>query len=168
MLLTIDDVNKMTSDQFIDVFGNIVEHCSLCAAAVWQHRPFQDVHHFHKVVCEFLDNLPVNGKQGVLRLHPDLAGNVAGGLTLESHSEQKSAGIDSLTLDEKGKIQERNKNYRDKFNFPFVICARKNKKEAILEGLELRLQNSNEEEVANGIEQVKLIALLRMLSIVEE
>ncbi|XP_033742753.1 2-oxo-4-hydroxy-4-carboxy-5-ureidoimidazoline decarboxylase-like isoform X2 [Pecten maximus] len=169
-LLSVHDVNQLTSDDFIDVFGNVVEHCSLCAAAVWQHRPFTDVHHIHKLVCDFLDNIPYDGKQGVLRLHPDLAGKVAGlgGLTVESQNEQKAAGIDSLTPAEKETIRERNKSYRNKFGFPFVICARKNKKEAILGGLKLRLQNDITEEVLNGVEQVKLIALLRLLSIVEE
>ncbi|XP_021356678.1 2-oxo-4-hydroxy-4-carboxy-5-ureidoimidazoline decarboxylase-like isoform X2 [Mizuhopecten yessoensis] len=156
----------MTFEQFTTVFGNVVEHCSLCAAAVWQHRPFTDVDHIHQLICDVLDNFPNDAKQGVLCLHPDLAGSVAG-LTSESQNEQKAAGIDSLTQDERAKMQERNTSYREKFGFPFVICARKNKTQAILDGLKLRLQNNIEEEVRNGVEQVKEIALLRLFSIVE-
>jgi 2-oxo-4-hydroxy-4-carboxy--5-ureidoimidazoline (OHCU) decarboxylase len=39
-----------------------------------------------------------------------------------------------------------NQQYKQKFGFPFVICARENKKEAILSGLERRLNNSKETE----------------------
>ncbi|XP_060065889.1 2-oxo-4-hydroxy-4-carboxy-5-ureidoimidazoline decarboxylase-like [Ylistrum balloti] len=164
-LLAIADINEMTSEEFIDVFGNVVEQSSFFAAAVWHHRPFQDVHHIHQVVCEFLTNLPCHGKQGLLRSFQDLSDSV--GLSSESKGERRAAGIDSLSHDETEKIQERNEMYRDKFNFPFVICARKNKKEAILEGLEIRLRNSFDEELTNGVEEVKQIALFRLLDIVE-
>lgn len=167
-LIGIVDVNELDCDDFVSIFGNVVEHCSLCAAAVWQHRPFRDVYHIHKLVCDFLDNLPEDGQQGVLRLHPDLAGKVAGALTAESQNEQKAAGIDNLTRDEKEAMQERNTKYREKFGFPFVICARKNKKDAILKGLKSRLENDVTAEVTNGVDQVKQIALLRLLGIVRE
>jgi 2-oxo-4-hydroxy-4-carboxy--5-ureidoimidazoline (OHCU) decarboxylase len=56
--------------------------------------------------------------------------------------------------------------YRGKFGFPFVICARQNKKEAILKGIVERLEHSAAEELNIGIEEVKKICLLRLLSIV--
>jgi 2-oxo-4-hydroxy-4-carboxy-5-ureidoimidazoline decarboxylase len=47
-----------------------------------------------------------------------------------------------------------NQQYKQKFGFPFVICARENKKEAILSGLERRLNNSKETEAITGVEEV--------------
>ena len=54
-----------------------------------------------------------------------------------------------------------NAEYRDKFGFTFIICARENKAAAILEGLDRRLGNSREEEINIGIGEVKKIAKLR-------
>jgi 2-oxo-4-hydroxy-4-carboxy-5-ureidoimidazoline decarboxylase len=60
-----------------------------------------------------------------------------------------------------------NQQYKQKFGFPFVICARENKKEAILSGLERRLNNSKETEAITGVEEVKKICRLRILGIVD-
>ena len=56
--------------------------------------------------------------------------------------------------------------YRDRFGFPFVICARENKKEAILEGLKARLENSRELEIETGLKEVSKICRLRLLDLV--
>ena len=68
-------------------------------------------------------------------------------------SEFKASGCDS--------------RYRTKFGFPFVICARENKKEAILTGMAKRVENSSQIELKTGIEEVKKIAFYRLLDIVE-
>ena len=104
-----------------------------------------------------------------MRLHPDLAGRLAasGGLTTESTKEQQSAGLHTLTDQERQKMNELNQEYKQKFGFPFVICARENKKEAILSGLDRRLNNSLETEAVTGVEEVKKICRLRLLDIVD-
>lgn len=159
----------MPYEDFIEVFGNVIEHSSLCAAAVWKYRPFRDVRHLHEEICGFVDELPVAGREGILRLHPDLAGQMAreDQLTLESLKEQEAAGMSDLTLEESVSLASMNRSYREKFGFPFVICARRNKKEAILEGIRTRLNNSVEAEVEKGITEVKKICYLRLLDLVE-
>ncbi|KAK7083443.1 hypothetical protein SK128_001156 [Halocaridina rubra] len=165
----INNVNEMDYESFIEVFGNVIEHCSLCAAAVWRYRPFKDVRQVHEEICKFVDELPEAGREGILRSHPDLAGRLAGLglLTDESKREQAAAGLGHLTPEEIARIQEMNAQYRKQFGFPFVICARQNKKEAILEGLKTRIKNSPQAELAKGIAEVKKICYLRLLDIVE-
>lgn len=51
----------MSYEEFIAVFGNVIEHCSLCAAAVWRERPFTDVNNLHMAICQFADQLPISG-----------------------------------------------------------------------------------------------------------
>ncbi|KAG7158948.1 2-oxo-4-hydroxy-4-carboxy-5-ureidoimidazoline decarboxylase-like [Homarus americanus] len=167
--MQMSEVNAMNYEEFIAVFGNTVEHCSLCAAAVWRYRPFRDVRHLHDEICKFLDDLPLAGREGVLRSHPDLAGRLAkeGKLTQESQMEQRAAGMGDLTPKESTDLAILNFSYREKFGFPFVICARRNKKEAIMEGLKTRLNNSLEVEVEKGLEEVKKICSLRLLDLVE-
>ena len=57
--------------------------------------------------------------------------------------------------------------YKEKFGFPFVICARQNKKDAILKGIQHRLNNSADQELKTGIEEVEKICLLRLQNIVK-
>ena len=115
-------------------------------------------------------NVLLTGKEGVLRLHPDLAGRLAaaGALTRESTKEQSAAGLHLMTESERQKMSDLNEKYKQKFGFPFVICARENKKDAILQGLERRLQNSAESEAVTGVNEVKKICHLRLMDIVDE
>ena len=103
-------------------------------------------------------------KQGILRVHPDLAGRLTeqNALTTESHSEQKSSGLLTLTQSEKDYLREHNRAYKLKFGFPFVICARENKKEAILREISARYERSVEEETEKAIQEVLKIALFRL------
>lgn len=165
---SIHAVNKMDSEEFIKCFGNVVEHCSLCAAAIWRERPFRDAENLASSFGDFIDRLPISGKEGILRLHPDLAGRLAqaGHLTSESTREQASAGLNTMTEEERQRMNNLNKRYKQKFGFPFVICARENKKDAILRGLEERLENAPQTEAITGANEVKKICRLRLLDLV--
>ena len=59
-----------------------------------------------------------------------------------------------------------NKQYRDKFGFPFVICARENKKDSILAGFDARLGNTRDQEIATALGEIAKIAHLRLLDVV--
>ena len=71
-----------------------------------------------------------------------------------------------MSADERKVMKELNQQYKQKFGFPFVICARENKKEAIINGLKTRLANSMEQEVLQGVEEVKKISYYRILEAV--
>ena len=93
---------------------------------------------------------------------------MAGTLSSASTSEQASAGLDRLTAEEIALFQKYNNQYREKFGFPFVICARLNKKEAILGGFVLRLNNSREAEIQTALEEIFKIAWLRLSDVLSD
>ena len=99
------------------------------------------------------------------RAHPDLVGKaaLAGTLTPESTREQSSAGLDRLSAEEIATFTRLNQAYKDKFGFPFVICARQNKKDSILAGFARRLDNSRAEEIAAALGEIAKISYLRLL-----
>ena len=70
--------------------------------------------------------------------------------------EQSSANLNLMTCEEKDKMKTLNQKYKDKFGFPFVICARLNKKEAILKGLELRCYNSLKVSMTSVVEHSEI------------
>ena len=82
--------------------------------------------------------------------------------------EQREAGLHLLTNEQKRRLKTHNDAYRDKFGFTFVICARENKAAAILKGLRVRLGSSREEEIRTGIGEVKKIARLRAIDILNK
>lgn len=108
------------------------------------------------------------GKEGILRCHPDLAGRdlQSGTLTRESRDEQAGAGMDALSSAEASRMARLNEEYKERFGFPFVICARMNDKANILWQLSERCRNERAAERARGIEEVKKICRLRLQGLV--
>ncbi|XP_069495109.1 putative 2-oxo-4-hydroxy-4-carboxy-5-ureidoimidazoline decarboxylase [Ambystoma mexicanum] len=165
--MDIATANAMTYQEFMDTFGNVVEKCPLITAAVWSKRPFDNFLQLENSVFDFIDALPTSGKQGVLRCHPDLAGRelLSGTLTAESRREQHQAGLTSLKPEERQELSQLNSSYKDKFGFPFVICAKMSEKGKILQQISERVQNSPQQELCQGIEEVKKICHLRLQDI---
>jgi 2-oxo-4-hydroxy-4-carboxy-5-ureidoimidazoline decarboxylase len=89
-------------------------------------------------------------------------------LTAESQGEQAAAGLADLSAEEVALFREHNAAYREKFGFPFIICARLNKKEAILEAFPRRLANDAATEAAAALEEIHKIAALRLHDILWE
>ncbi|XP_066281961.1 2-oxo-4-hydroxy-4-carboxy-5-ureidoimidazoline decarboxylase-like [Branchiostoma lanceolatum] len=152
-------LNKLNFEEFVEKLGNIVEKSPMVAAAVWSKRPFCSLQDVHKAIGDFIDGLPIYGKEGLLRCFPDLAGKLTreGRLSADSTGEQRSAGLFDLTTEEQTNIARLNSRYKEKFGFRFVLCARLNKKDAILAGLKTRINNSKDEEIKTGIGEAKKI-----------
>ena len=106
----------------------------------------------------------------LIRAHPDLAGRVAlaGELTDASAAEQAAAGLTALSAEELARFTGYNAAYKERFGFPFVICARENRKEAILAAFPLRLRNTRDQEIATALGEIAKIARLRLLDAVSE
>ena len=100
---------------------------------------------------------------GVLRAHPDLAGNLAAAkrLTAASTAEQASA-LEALTDGERERFQRLNAEYVAKHGFPFVIAVRDNTKASILQAFGVRIGNDTEREFAAACAQIERIAELRL------
>lgn len=168
--LTIEQVNQLESSKFVDLFKNAVELWPAAAESVILQRPFVSLKQLTCRFEEYLDSLSEDDKVAVLQSHPDLAGKFVdqNKLSDESAEEQALAGLNKLTVAKKQQLVQLNKEYAEKFGFPFVICVRQNNKiDRILEGFANRLPNTINEEIFNGIEQVKKICQLRIENIVE-
>ena len=94
---------------------------------------------------------------------PD-AGRVAreGRLTAASAAEQAGAGLGALTPAEVARFDADNGAYRERFGFPFVICARENTKASILDALARRRNNERSAEIATALAEIAKIAKLRI------
>ncbi|HXE43396.1 MAG TPA: 2-oxo-4-hydroxy-4-carboxy-5-ureidoimidazoline decarboxylase [Candidatus Baltobacteraceae bacterium] len=168
--MTISEINSFSRDEFIRVIGPVFEHSPWIAEMGWAKRPFAGLKNMHRALCEIVKNSGEEKQLVLIRAHPDLVGRaaLAGTLTKESTGEQASAGLNKLSPEEVSLFQKQNDAYKNKFNFPFVICARLNKKEAMLAGFEQRLKNSREEEIKTALEEIFKIAELRLRDLIQE
>ena len=100
----------------------------------------------------------------LIRAHPELAGKAAIDQTLTeaSAAEQASAGLDRLSEAEFARFHALNAAYRERFDFPFIICVRLTDKVGILNAMEARLANDSETEIATAIAQIAEIVRLRL------
>jgi len=165
---SVAELNSCTREDFEHLIGPVFEHSPWIAEATCVKRPFKDMETLHRSLCETVRSAGQEEQLALIRAHPDLVGRAAleGSLTPQSSTEQASAGLDKLTAEEIVCFQSSNQSYRDKFGFPFVICARLNKNEAILSGFRERLQHSREKEIETALEEIYKIAYLRLQDIV--
>jgi OHCU decarboxylase len=162
--MTLAQLNSLSRDEFVRVVGPVFEHSPWIAEAAWPKRPFASVEELHRALCQIVADAGEVKQLALIRAHPDLVGRaaLAGTLTRESTGEQASAGLGNLTPEEIELFQQNNAAYQEKFGFPFVICARLNKKEAILNGFKLRLRHSRAQEIKAALEEIGKIAGLRL------
>ena len=113
---------------------------------------------------EAVENAGDSAKLALIRAHPDLAGKLAraGALSAESTREQAGLGLDRLSDDEFERFSDLNTRYRERFGFPFVICARLTDKPGILAAFARRVEHDAAEEIAEALRQIHHIARLRL------
>jgi OHCU decarboxylase len=165
---TIAEINSLACAEFVHVIGPVFEHSPWIAETAWKQRPFADFENLRRVLCETVKNSSAEKQLALIRAHPDLVGRaaLAGTLTHESAGEQADAGLNRLPPDEIALFQKQNAAYKNQFGFPFVICARLNKKAAILHGFERRLKNSRAQEIKTALEEIFKIAELRLRDLI--
>ncbi len=162
--LTVAEINALDREAFVAALGPLFEGSPWIAAEAWPARPFSDLDQLHAALCRVMYEAPTGRQIALIRAHPDLVGKaaLAGTLTPESTREQAAAGLDRLTPEEIATFRRYNQAYKEKFGFPFVICARENKKESILAGFERRLGNTREQEISTALGEIAKISYLRL------
>src|SRR5438067_4543858 len=143
-MLNVEQINALERHEFTNHFARVFEHSPWIAARPAAKRPFQNRAELFAALCETVMKATHEEKLSLIRAHPDLVGEAS--LTDESQREQARAGLLDLSPAERKQFQEYNTLYKERFGFPFVICARLNKKDAILEAFPIRLHHSREKE----------------------
>ncbi|MFV9503684.1 MAG: 2-oxo-4-hydroxy-4-carboxy-5-ureidoimidazoline decarboxylase [Oscillochloridaceae bacterium umkhey_bin13] len=167
-MLTLTTLNQLDQDAFVAAIGHVFEHSPWIAAEAWLQRPFADRTALHAAMVAVLDAAEEAPQLALIRAHPDLAGRLAqsGQLTVESAREQAAAGLMTLSAEEQAQLAAYNTAYQAQFGFPFVICARENKKAAIMAAFPRRLANQRASEIATALTEIKQIAWFRLCDVV--
>jgi 2-oxo-4-hydroxy-4-carboxy-5-ureidoimidazoline decarboxylase len=165
---TLDDVNRMDQRSFVLHFGGVYEHSPWVAQLAWNHRPFGSIEAIHAAMDSVLLAAPVEKQTRLIRAHPELAGRLArlGKLTSASRSEQSQAGLDRLREDQITELNQLNAEYLQKFEFPFIICARLNDADSIVKAMRARLASRPKTEFQTALQEISKIARLRLADLV--
>lgn len=150
-------------------FGGVFEESPWIAREAWEQRPFGSVEALHAAMVWVVEHSPRDARLELIRAHPDLAGRaaIAGVLTPESEREQAAAGLDRLTPQQHERLTALTAAYRERFGFPFVVCAREHTPESIIAAAASRLESGREEEERTALSEIAKIARLRLEDLVE-
>ena len=159
------ELNALDRAEFTRIVGPVFEHSPWVAARTASQRPFQSREALHAALVATVSKASDEEKLSLIRAHPDLIGDAH--LTAASQAEQASAGLQDASAEEAKQFREYNRQYQERFGFPFVICARLNKKEAIARAFPFRLQNSREQEIKTALQEISKIAELRLQDLVQ-
>ena len=162
---TLSYLNALSVVEFVTAVGGAFEHSPWIAERAASQRPFSSVNALHAAMCEILTRATPEEQLALIRAHPDLVGRIV--LTAESKGEQRAAGLTDLSPDEVALFDRCNREYKARFGFPFVICARLSKKDATLAAFPARLQNSLESERATALTEISKIARLRLADLIQ-
>jgi OHCU decarboxylase len=170
MKTSLRQLNTMNEADFVAVVGPVFEHSPWIAQRTYPKRPFDSVATLHAKMCDTVRVADESEKLGLIRAHPDLVGKMAreGSLTRESTKEQAAAGLTVLSQREIALFDQYNAEYHERFGFPFIICARENKKDAILAAFPVRLKNNVGQEIDTALAEIYKIARLRLIDAIAE
>ncbi|WLV24992.1 2-oxo-4-hydroxy-4-carboxy-5-ureidoimidazoline decarboxylase [Aciduricibacillus chroicocephali] len=165
MAYTLEELNQKDQQGFVDAIGSIWEHSPWVSEQAWGKRPFSSVDELFNAMETEVDEAPMQKKLDLLNAHPDLGGRVK--MTDESVQEQKGAGLDQLSPEEHAEFLDLNKQYTEKFGFPFIIAVKGHNKDSIKAAMQERVKNDRDTELETALKEIYKIARFRLDDLVE-
>ena len=151
-------------DTFVERYGAAFESSPWVAEEAWAEGPFETIADLHAAMVRAVERAPEERQLELIRSHPELAPGQAalGELTAASASEQASAGLGQMELEQGARLERATIAYRDKFGFPFVVCVREHTPESIIAEAQQRLDSTPEQERRTALREIAKIAALRL------
>ena len=163
-MISLAQVNAMSAKEFVAAFGEIAEHSAWVATGTT--RPYSSSAAMIDAFCSVVLQADETAQLALLRAHPDLATRAK--LTADSTTEQKGAGLDTLSAAEFAKFTALNDQYKEQNGFPFIFAVKGATKHQILASFEARIHNSRAEEFQVALQQVCKIIGFRLEAKVSE
>ena len=164
-MITIEKINNLNKSDFLGTFGNVFEKSDWIAEKVFDLKPFKNNEDIFLKIIGIYENSDKNIILRIFNSHPELV--VEKKLTSNSKSEQSNARLNECTNEEYNEFKKLNIDYKNKFNFPFIIAVKGKHKTEILNSFKQRIQNSLDEEFFEAKKQVKKIASFRLEEILK-
>jgi OHCU decarboxylase len=164
-MLTIEAVNELDQQAFVETFGAIFEASPHIALDAWARGPFADraalIEAFDRAAAELSDEDAL----ALLRAHPVLGAR--GPMAQASQDELASAGLSDVEQERRERLRVDNARYAERFGFPFIIAVRGLGVDDIAAALATRIDGSPDAERVTAMLQVRKIGALRLEQRVE-
>ena len=165
-MTSLETINNYTNEQFIDLFGGIFEHSPRIAQKAASARPFVTLQAVFNCMQNIVEEATYEEKLALILKHPELGTRLA--MSEASVAEQAGAGLNALTAEEFERMTQLNKQYTEKFNFPFIIAVAGLDKHHIMKEIERRLQLDVQTEFKTALHEIYKIAHIRFTAITEQ
>jgi 2-oxo-4-hydroxy-4-carboxy-5-ureidoimidazoline decarboxylase len=162
--MTLQQINGLTREDFVQSLGWVFEDSPWVAEAAWSSRPFASCADLHSTMCQQVKDAAQERQLALLRAHPDLGNRIR--MSEASTREQAGAGLNKITPEESTLLLELNRDYRERFGFPFLFAVKGSRNRDIIEALRRRIGSTPESEFQEALEQVYRIAWFRLEELV--
>ena len=165
-MTALQSINLCTDEQFINLFGGIFEHSPWVAQKAVVTRPFDFLEAAFDTMQKIVEDSSPAEQLALILEHPELGTR----LSMSEHSvaEQAGAGLNALTKEEFEMITHLNKQYTEKFNFPFIIAVAGLDKHHIMKEMQRRLTLDETTEFNTALQEIYKIAHIRFKAIIEQ
>jgi 2-oxo-4-hydroxy-4-carboxy-5-ureidoimidazoline decarboxylase len=161
-------LNALPQDEFMRLLGDVVEHSPWVAERAFARKPFVSLDDLNSKLMACIRESDTADKLALFNRHPELAGReaVAGEMTENSTSEQGRLGLTRLPRQQYQRLSRINRDYRQKFGFPFIVALRLHRDlESVMREGEASLKSSVETEVDRTLRQISAIVHGRLCKI---
>ena len=158
--MNVGELNVLSRPAFVDAVGWVFEHSPWVADRTWQQRPFGSIEALHRAMVNEVEQATKAEQLALLRAHPDLGAGKK--MSAASVAEQTGAGLDQLSAEDHERLGRLNREYRERFGFPFLFAVKGSTRRNVLEALEKRLGSAAGEEFQEALRQVYRIAWFRL------
>lgn len=166
-MYTIEGINAMKKEEFIEKIGWVFEHSPWVASRTWEKQStFDSMQTLHHEMVKVVKEATRAEQLQLIVAHPDLGGRIK--MTETSVNEQKGAGLDQLTKREFASFLQLNEEYKTKFDFPFILAVKGHTKDSIYQEMERRIHHSIEEEFQTALSEIFAISFFRLEGIVNK
>ena len=156
----------MEREQFLKHYGSLYENSSHIALAIYETYSWDTLSPLEilSLMRNYVNKMDQEAKMKLILEHPELGIKKGQPKNLTSHSkqEQKRAGLDNLSDSEYNLLHSLNKEYMNKFKFPFIIAVSGLTKEKVFRNIRERVKNSVEIEFNTAINEIHKIAEIRL------
>ncbi len=164
--ITLDEVNKMTKEQFRETFGGISQNVDWVVDRAYDLKPFEDVHDLRSAFQDAMLTGSDAEQLQLIQAFPNLGAEdeETGELTAVDHK-----GLSHLEESEHENVVNLAEAYREHFGFPLVICARETERyDRILRNGWARMDNSETSEKSFALIEIAKIANYRFDDLVAD
>ena len=159
-MITINVLNEIALSEFVEQLKDLFEHSPWIVQRAGELRPFQSREDLYEGMISVVKTASDEEKLDLIRAHPHLGTRKT--MSSFSQSEQKNVGLNQLSETEYELLLDMNKEYVQRFGFPFILAVRGKNKDEMFQAMQNRLKHSKEQEFNQALSEIYQIVRFRI------